>query len=235
MRLARAVVVSAGQSRRMGKEVNKQLLLLSGRPVLAHSLAILEGSSCIEGYVLVVRPCEVDFFYRQAKEQWGCKKLWKALPGGETRQDSVWAGLQALPRDTRLVVVHDGARPLLNGGLLDSVVAAAKRWGAATLAVPVRDTVKEVDARGFVLKTVPRETLWLTQTPQAFSFSLLWEAHRRARTALSPAPDDAYLVEAMGHQVKAVEGSYMNIKITVPEDIALARALAQIKENCYAG
>lgn len=229
--MARAVVVAAGRSRRMGEGINKQLLSLAGRPVLAHSLAALEESSCIEEYVLVVGAGETEKFAALVRGQWGCRKLARVVPGGLTRQDSVWEGLQVLPADTQIVVVHDGARPFLSSQLVDKVVAQARRWGAATLAVPVKDTVKRVNEEGFVLDTLPRESLWLTQTPQAFSFSLLREAHRRARGGKGAlATDDASLVEAMGCPVKVVEGLYMNIKITTPEDLVLARALAQIKE-----
>ena len=228
--MARAIVVAAGQSRRMGEGINKQLLPLAGRPILAYSLAGLEESSCIEEYVLVVGVQEVDKFNRLAREQWNCSKLARVVPGGEKRQDSVWLGLQALPEDTQVVIIHDGARPFLRSELVDKVATEAARWGAATLAVPVKDTVKKVGVRGFVLGTVPRESLWLTQTPQAFSFSLLREVHCRVRGKPAPvtAPDDAFLFEAMGYKVKVVEGSYLNIKITTPEDLVMAQALAQV-------
>jgi len=224
--LVRAVVVAAGRSRRMGEGIDKLLLPLAGRPVLAHSLAVLDESSWVAEYVLVVNAQQVAKFFRLAREQWGCRKLAGVVPGGETRRDSVWEGLNALPENTRIVVVHDGARPFLRTGFVERVVAEAERWGAATLAVPVRDTVKRVGAGGLVLNTIPRETLWLAQTPQAFSFPLLREAHHKARTEQIAATDDASLVEALGRQVKVVEGSYLNIKITTPEDMVLARAIA---------
>jgi len=227
--LARAVVVAAGRSRRMGEGVNKQLLPLEGRPVLAHSLAVLEDCPDIAEYVVVAGAEAVTEVARLAREEWGCRKLAGVVPGGETRRDSVWEGLRALPDDTRIVVVHDGARPFLKRGMVSRVIGEAVRWGAATLAVPVRETVKRVDAGGFVLNTVPRETLWLTQTPQAFSFPLLREAHRRARAEELPATDDASLVEALGHRVRVVEGSALNLKITTPEDLVLAQAIARVR------
>ena len=227
--MVRAVVVAAGRSRRMGEGVDKQLLLLDGRPVLAHSLAVLEECPDVTEYVVVAGAGAVAAVTRLARQAWGCRKLAGVAPGGETRRDSVWEGLQALPDNTRIVVVHDGARPFLQAELVGRVVDAAVRWGAATLAVPARETVKEADAGGFVLRTVPRENLWLTQTPQAFSFPLLREAHRRARAEGLPAPDDASLVEALGHRVKVVEGSPLNLKITTPEDLILAQAIARVR------
>ena len=212
----------------MGEGINKQLLPLDGRPVLAYSLAALEECGEVAEYVLVVGNEVIAEVSRLAREEWGCRKLAGVVPGGETRRDSVWEGLRTMPDDTRIVVIHDGARPFLQRELVGRVISEAVRWGAATPAVPVKDTVKRVDAGGFVFKTVPRESLWLTQTPQAFSFPVLREAHRRARAEGLPATDDASLVEALGHRVKVVEGSYLNIKITTPEDLVLARAIARM-------
>lgn len=226
-----AVVVAAGQGRRMGKGVNKQLLFLAGRPVLAHSLAVFEAASCIEGFVLVVSASDVGRFYKLAKEQWGCHKLRDVVCGGEYRQDSVWEGLCTLPSHTQTVLVHDGARPLICVEQVEKVIAAAVQWNAVSLAVPVKDTIKESTPDSFVVRTLARKSLWLTQTPQAFSYSLLLEAHCRARQTHTMATDDAALVEAMGYRVKLVEGSYSNIKITTPEDLAVAEALWQIKNR----
>jgi len=226
-----AVVVAAGQSRRMSKGINKQLLPLAGRPVLAHSLAVLEAVSCLEGFVLVVSAPDVARFHQLAKEKWGCCKLSNVVHGGDRRQDSVWEGLCALPSNTQTVLVHDGARPLVCVEQVEKVVSEAVRWGAVSLAVPVKDTIKESSPDGFVVRTLARESLWLTQTPQAFSYSLLIDAHCRARQNHTVVTDDAALVEAMGYRVKLVEGSYSNIKITTPEDLAVAEALWQIKNQ----
>jgi len=226
--LVRAIVVAAGQSKRMGEDTDKQLLTLSGRPVLAHSLAILDQAEDIKEYVLVVNIRHLQKFSQLARGEWGCRKLAGIVPGGIRRQDSVWEGLQALPRDTGIVLVHDGARPFVSSELISKVIEQARKWGAATLAVPINDTVKKVDSQGLVLNTIPRESLWLTQTPQAFICSLLLEAHRWARAAQMSATDDASLVEATGHCVRVVEGSSLNIKITTPDDLAMALAIAQV-------
>lgn len=215
----------------MGEGINKQLLSLAGRPVLAHSLAVLEAVSCLNGFVLVVPAPDIAMFHKLAKEQWGCCKLFNVVRGGEHRQDSVWEGLCALPSHTQTVLVHDGARPLVGVGQVEKVISEAVRWAAVSLAVPVKDTVKESSPDGFVVRTLARESLWLTQTPQAFSYSLLIDAHCRARQNHMVATDDAALVEAMGYRVKLVEGSYSNIKITTPEDLAVAEALWRIKNQ----
>jgi len=226
--LVRAIVVAAGLSKRMGDDVDKQLLTLSGRPVLAHSLAVLDRAEEIKEYVLVVNIRHLQRFSRLTREEWGCHKLAGIVPGGIRRQDSVWEGLQTLPKDTRIVMVHDGARPFISEELISKVIDQAGKWGAATLAVPVKDTVKKVNSQGFVLDTMPREYLWLIQTPQAFTYSLLLEAHRWARAAQISATDDASLVEATGHRVKVVEGSSLNIKITTPDDLVMALAITRV-------
>lgn len=210
---------------RMGQGINKQLLPLDGIPVLARSVRVFDQTLPVKGYVLVVGQAEVNRFCSLVLEEWLCRKLLSVVPGGERRQDSVFRGLLALPPETDVVLVHDGARPLVRVDDVEAVVEGAKRWGAATLAVPVKDTVKEARGDGFVARTLPRDYLWLTQTPQAFRYSLLMEAHRHAREKKLTATDDASLVEALGHRVKLVPGSYRNIKITTPEDMAVAEAL----------
>ena len=148
-----------------------------------------------------------------------------AVAGGRERQDSVAAGLRALPEDIEYVVIHDGARPFATTALVERVLAAARRHGAALAAVPVHDTIKRVSPDLFLDGTVDRRALWLAQTPQAFSVGLLREAHAQARAAGLEATDDAALVEALGHPVRVVPGSRLNFKITTREDLTLARML----------
>ncbi|GBF35728.1 2-C-methyl-D-erythritol 4-phosphate cytidylyltransferase [Desulfocucumis palustris] len=217
-----AVVVAAGRGTRM-KGPDKQFIRLSGMPVLRRTLAAFERTPVITGIILVISPekfGEWDIILKN----WGINKLRAVVPGGNVRQQSVMNGLLAVPFSCATVLIHDGARPLVTPGEIEAVAAAAREHGAATLAVPVKDTVKQADGQGFVESTPDRERLWLTQTPQGFSFSLLLEAHRRAVDAAN-ATDDASLVEMMGHRVKLVPGSYRNIKITTPEDIYIAEAL----------
>ncbi|MBE3587535.1 MAG: 2-C-methyl-D-erythritol 4-phosphate cytidylyltransferase [Thermoanaerobacteraceae bacterium] len=220
-----AVIVAAGRSLRMGQGINKQLLPLGGIPVLARSLQVFEEAVPVKGYVLVVAPADVERFNHLVRREWNCHKMIAVAAGGGSRQESVFRGLSALPRETAVVLVHDGARPLVHAGLVERVAEAAARWGAATAAVPVKDTVKQAGPDEFVARTLPRDSLWLAQTPQAFHYALLVEAHQRAREEKITATDDASLVEAMGRPVKLVPGSYRNIKITTPEDLAVAEAL----------
>lgn len=228
-----AVVVGAGQGTRMGGKVNKLLFPLDGKPVLTYVLQLMEVSPMIKGWVLVAPPDQLNIFFNLAVEKEECKKLLKVVPGGVRRQDSVWAGLQELPDQTKVALIHDGARPLTRTEDIAKVVEAARQWGAATLAVPVKDTIKEAEAGDFVGQTLQREKIWLTQTPQAFSYQFLLEAYFWANKKGVMVTDDATLVEALGRKVKLVMGSYENIKITTPEDIIVAEALLKKKELTY--
>ncbi len=221
-----AVVPAAGRGTRMAG-ANKQLVPLSGVPVLIRSLLALEQLLQVEGIVLVA-PADSLLDYREAACKWGVKKIIALVAGGTDRQQSVLNGLLAVPSGCGVVIVHDGARPLVTRKEIEDLISAAGRYGAATLAVPVKDTVKETGAGGFVAGTPDRSRLWLTQTPQGFFYDLLVQAHRLARDRGRSYTDDASLVEDAGHRVKIVEGRYSNIKITTPEDLLVAGALLSL-------
>ncbi|MFZ5634558.1 MAG: 2-C-methyl-D-erythritol 4-phosphate cytidylyltransferase [Bacillota bacterium] len=223
-----AVVAAAGQSTRMGG-VDKQLLLLAGIPVLVHSLRALEQATQVEGIVLVAPPDKLQQF-REITVKWNLKKITAVVPGGVNRQQSVLFGLLAVPFECEVVLVHDGARPLVTVKEIEDLIPAAVEFGAATLAVPVKDTVKEAGPDGFVARTPDRKNLWLTLTPQGFSYNVLMPAHRLAGDRGAVYTDDASLVEASGHPVKIVRGSYSNIKITTAEDLYVAEALLGFRD-----
>jgi 2-C-methyl-D-erythritol 4-phosphate cytidylyltransferase len=147
------------------------------------------------------------------------------VPGGLERQDSVRQALEQVPEETEIVLVHDAVRPFLTGQMVDDVVAAAEKHGAAIIALPMRDTVKQVGSDHVIQRTVDRRPLWLAQTPQAFRRSWLQEAHRKAHAEGIHATDDAFLVEWLGHPVAVVEGSGENIKVTRPEDMVIGEAI----------
>ncbi|RJQ25657.1 MAG: 2-C-methyl-D-erythritol 4-phosphate cytidylyltransferase [Peptococcaceae bacterium] len=222
-----AVIPAAGQGRRMGTAVKKPFLLLGGFPVIYYTLRVMEESLLIDDVVLVVSPDEKEQCRTMVLSDFSKVKI--IVTGGEKRQDSVYNGLLALSADTRLVVIHDAVRPFLGLANLQAVVRAAETFGAATLAVPVKDTVKVAGEGGFINQTLPRNSLWLAQTPQAFQYSLIVAAHRRAREIGYSGTDDAGLVELAGQPVKLVFGSYENIKITTPEDLITAEALLRRK------
>lgn len=226
-----AVVPAAGRSARMGLAVKKQFFPLEGIPVIGRTLEVLAASSVIDSITLVTGPGEDVHCGAMLVEQLGIPKVAAIVPGGSERQESVFNGLLALSADTGIVVIHDGARPLLRTEALAAVVDAALEHGAATMAVPVKDTVKLGNGNDFVAETLPRERLWLAQTPQAFRYPLILEAHQWAAKAKYTGTDDAGLVEMLGQPVKIVTGSYENLKITTPEDLFLASAIIRARAS----
>jgi len=212
----------------MGADRNKVFLPLKGRPVLLYSLEVLESSPLVQAVVVITRREDLH----RCREILGGRysKVVGLVEGGRERQDSVYRGLQALPPETELVAVHDAARPLVDEGLLARVVAAAREWGGAVAAVPVRDTIKRDNGRGMVRETLVRQNLWAAQTPQVFRRDWLEEAYRRGMAEGWRVTDDASLVERCGYPVKLVEGDYRNLKITTPEDLLLAAALLKGKD-----
>jgi len=219
-----AVVVAAGRSSRMGGGTPKQYRLLAGRPVLAHTLRIFEDAPEISFVVLVVAPGDEMWVRRKIVEVYGFRKCLSVVPGGAERQESVWAGLSALP-PCDVVLIHDGVRPFVPKERLGSLIDAALAAGAATLAVPPKDTVKMARMPGPSRTTLPRDRLWLVQTPQAFRREVIVSAHREAAQKGFLGTDDTALVEMNGGEVALVPGDYANIKLTTPEDFVFAEAL----------
>jgi 2-C-methyl-D-erythritol 4-phosphate cytidylyltransferase len=209
----------------MGGTVPKQFLALGGLPLLVHALRVLEASSAIHGVILAVPQTEREYCLDQVVVPHGFKKVSKIVAGGEHRQDSVRHALAEVDRETEIVLVHDAVRPFLTERMVREVIEQAAKHGAAIVAIPVRDTVKQVGADGAIERTVDRRHLWLAQTPQAFRRDWLEEAHRKAQLEAIQATDDAHLVELLGRRVALVEGSGENIKVTRPEDMIIAEAI----------
>ncbi len=216
-----AVIVAAGRGERMG-DIDKMFALLGGKPVLAQTVSVFEASPLIDQIVIVLGEHNIEKGKKLLADE-GWSKVTDVCAGGKRRQDSVAAGLERL-KDCRWVVIHDGARPLVTADLISAGLEAAKESGAAACAVPVRDTIKLAGDDGFVIGTPPRQKLWTVQTPQVFRSDIITDAYRQ--TAFE-ATDDASLVERAGGRVRLYRGSYGNIKITTPEDLALAGVLWQ--------
>lgn len=227
MSRAAAIIPAAGRGSRIGLKTPKTFIDLGGQPLLALTIAIFAASRRISLIQPVLPRTHLARFRCGILEQSSWPTCRPAVAGGRERQDSVAAGLRALPDGIEYVVIHDGARPFATTALVERVLAAARRHGAALAAVPVQDTVKRVSADFFLDGTVDRRSLWLAQTPQAFSVGLLREAHANARAAGIEATDDAALVEQLGHPVRVVPGSRLNFKITTREDLVLARMLVE--------
>jgi 2-C-methyl-D-erythritol 4-phosphate cytidylyltransferase len=219
-----ALVLAAGRGERFGGDVPKGFTPLAGRSLLAHSVLALAASPEIDRILPVVPADDEARLEACRTELGGVEKLLEPVVGGAERQDSMRAGLAAVPDDTTFVAVHDAARPLVRPGLVGAVVRAAREHGAALLAVPVADTLKRV-VDGIVVETPDRREYVRAQTPQVFRIDLLREGLAKAETTGRVVTDDAGLVEALGAPVHVVEGDPENLKITVASDLAAAEAL----------
>jgi 2-C-methyl-D-erythritol 4-phosphate cytidylyltransferase len=223
MRVA-ALLLAAGRGERLGASVPKAFVPLRGRPLVLRAAAALAACPEIDRIVPVLGADELARWPGLASDFAGAERLAPPVAGGAERQDSMRAGLAALPHEVEWVAVHDAARPLVRPADVARVVAAAVRTGAALLAVPVRDTLKRVGG-GLVSETLPRTACFAAQTPQVFRASLLREALAKAEAEGFVATDDAQLVERLGAPVEVVEGDPRNLKITGPEDLAVAEAI----------
>ena len=200
--------------------IDKIFAPLVGLPLVARSVIGFNASERVHEIVLVLSPRNLDKG-RSLVELSDWSKITDVCAGGERRQDSVWAGLERLP-EVEWVVVHDGARPLVDVDMIDRGLDAAQDTGASVAAVPVNDTIKSAGPDRVVSRTLPRSELWAAQTPQVFRRSVLAEAHERVTEDVT---DDAAMVEKLGGAVKLFTGSYENIKVTTPEDLAVAETL----------
>ncbi len=219
-----AVILAAGRSRRMAGSDKLWALLADTngrrRPLLAYPLATFQSCPAVDRVVLVTTADAVNKAWALVRDE-GLDKVCSVVAGGDRRQDSVRAGLEAL-ESCAWVIVHDAARPLVTPDLIERGLEEARETGASTTALPAPDTVKESDDGRVVARTLDRSRLWLSQTPQTFRYDLLLEAHRRNDADVT---DDAVLVEALGVAVRMYPGSPRCMKVTTPQDLVLVQAL----------
>jgi 2-C-methyl-D-erythritol 4-phosphate cytidylyltransferase/2-C-methyl-D-erythritol 2,4-cyclodiphosphate synthase len=218
-----AIIPAAGNGTRMGLDHPKQFHFLSGSPILVHTVRKFATADCVDSIVVVVPADRVDSTKELLLEYDLFDNTVSVLAGGKRRQDSVKCGLDSLSADVDVVLVHDGARPLVTEEIIVRCVLAAESSGAAIAAVPVKDTLKRADDKGRIVETVDRETLWQAQTPQGARAALLLAAYKEA--ADQDATDEASLLEFAGIPVQLIEGSETNIKITRPDDLIIAEKI----------
>lgn len=229
-----AIVLAAGQGKRMQSKVHKQYLLLQDKPVLFYALQAFEDSF-IDDIVLVVGKDEEEYCQREIIDKYGFRKIRAIVEGGKERYHSVAYGIKEIHWECNYIFIHDGARPFINNEILQRAFKQVKKNKACVVGMPVKDTVKIADEAGFVESTPNRARVWQIQTPQVFEAGLISEAYRRLLREevqlLSEGvvvTDDAMVVEYfMKLPVKLVEGAYQNIKITTPEDLEIARSFLQ--------
>ena len=225
-----AILLAAGSGKRMGGSVKKQFMLLKDKPLLYYPMKVFE-ESFIDEIVVVCSPDDEDFIRDEIINKYGFKKVSKMVPGGKERYASVLCGLNAID-ECDYVFIHDGARPMIDNGTLKRGFDAVQKYDACVIGVPSKDTIKIADEDNKVLSTPRRDLVWNIQTPQIFRFSLIKEAYtdvvgradEYCKQGIS-ITDDAMVLELYNsHDIRLVEGSYRNIKVTTPEDIILAEA-----------
>ena len=223
-----AIVLAAGAGKRMQSQVKKQFLMIKEKPVLYYSLKAFE-ESFVDEIVLVTSEEDLDFCRKELVGKYGFAKVKSIVAGGNERYHSVAAGLSSI-EEADYVFIHDAARPMLTGEILERAYACVKANGACVVGMPVKDTIKIANAEGYIDQTPDRNLVWMIQTPQVFGYKLIKEAYEKLivqekelKGAGVNITDDAMVVEALtNHAVKLVEGSYENIKITTPEDLGIA-------------
>ena len=226
-----ALIPAAGMGKRMGVGVRKPFLLIGDKPILAETLLRFEDSAEVdEVYVIVAKNAE-DLFKEDILRRFNLKKVTKIVIGGVERQDSVKNGVDAIAPPCDLVMVHDGARPLITTELIDESVLETWKSDATVVAVPVKETVKRLGANGTISETLDRSQLWLAQTPQTFKYDIIKRAHENAYENKICGTDESSLVERLGINVRIIRGLYENIKVTTPEDLLIARAFLRDRKN----
>lgn len=218
-----ALFPAAGSSRRMGGGVNKNFLELAGEPILIRTLKTFSQVERVNFLIVVVAAHEVETVEKLLRGTEGLKS-WRVTAGGSERQYSIANGLKLLPDDAEIILVHDAARPLISAQTINGIIDAAEKFGGAIAAVPSKDTIKVVDAEGFVKYTPPRRELISVQTPQGFRREILLRAYNKAAEENFLGTDDSSLVERLGIKIKVVTSDYRNIKVTTPEDIFIAES-----------
>ncbi|MGE4357424.1 MAG: 2-C-methyl-D-erythritol 4-phosphate cytidylyltransferase [Candidatus Omnitrophota bacterium] len=224
------IVPSAGKGKRLKANVDKVFVLLDNKPILYYTLKNLEASKEIGEIVLVVSKESLEFSCNEFLKKFKFSKIKKIVEGGKTRTESVWRGLQSADEKSKFILIHDGARPFVDEDCLNRLIKAGEEFGSAVLGLPITSTVKKV-RNSFVSKTVPRDYLWEIQTPQIFKRDLIIDCYKKAIEEKFIATDDAQILEHYGYKVKIVKGSPLNIKITTPEDLTLAKAILKIRSK----
>ncbi len=217
-----ALIAAAGKGKRMNARISKPFIYISGKPILAYTIEKFEKCKIIDKIYLIVSPEEKEMCYKNIILRYNFSKVKELVDGGETRQDSVYNGIKALDKDTDIVVIHDGARPLVEETIIRDSIEKAQKYGAAIAVIPIKDTVKKSENDFFINKTLNREKIWRAQTPQTFKYDIILTAHHQAFKDKYLVTDDAAIVERYGHKVKLIIGSKENIKITTPFDIIMA-------------
>lgn len=218
------VIVAAGTGSRMNAGINKQFIKLKNKEIIAYTIEAFYNNENIDDIVVVIKEEEESYFVENILAKYNLQNI-KLAYGGKERQDSVYNGLKKLNEDCDVVLVHDGARPFVNDEIINKSIEESKKHKAIVIGVKVKDTIKVVDDNNTIIDTPNRNTLWAVQTPQAFDYKLLIKAYKSAYNNNYYGTDDAMLVENIGYNIKIIEGTYENIKVTTPEDLSFGEQI----------
>lgn len=221
-----ALIVAGGSGERFGSDIPKQFEIFAGKPLLAWTISRFESATTIDSIVIVTAEDFLLHVNNQIVNPFGFKKVFKIVPGGQSRAESVMKGLKSLPVSTSFVAVHDGVRPLVKPSDIDLTVLEARNNRAAILGQPASDTVKRAKG-GMIISTLERANLFMAQTPQVFQYDLIMEAYKKGLASESEKTDDAAMVEAYGFKVKAVTATGVNPKLTTPADEQFIRIMLE--------
>ncbi|MGE5627758.1 MAG: 2-C-methyl-D-erythritol 4-phosphate cytidylyltransferase [Solirubrobacterales bacterium] len=221
-----AVIVAAGKGKRMGAGINKQFIDLKGKPVLYYTLKAFSDNEYIDSIVLVCASDEISYCKKEIIEKYNFSKVKCVAEGGLERQHSVFNGLKMLT-NCEIVIIHDGARPFVSKSIINQGIDFARKYGACACGVTPKDTIKLKDKDGFGKETLDRQQIFAVQTPQCFKYELIMGCYENLIENESNFTDDTSVAESFGHRVYLYEGSYNNIKITTPEDLALAHNILE--------
>lgn len=219
-----AIILSGGRGKRMGADISKQFISINDKPILYYTIKKFMENELIDEIILVLPKDEIEYCKKEVLDK-NKLRIDKIVEGGDERQDSVLNGLNAIEK-TDIVLIHDGARPFVTDKIIAEGINVAKKFKAAAPGVMPKDTIKVKDENGLSKETLKREQLIAVQTPQIFDYNLILECHNKVKENNIKVTDDTMVVETFGHKVFLYDGEYTNIKITTPEDLILARYLA---------
>ena len=220
-----AIIPAAGKGERMGHPISKQFLPLKGKPILVHTLERMNAVGLIDEIILVVPEQRIDWAKEEIRKKYRIAKLKKVVRGGKKRQESVYAGLEEVDGKPDIIVIHDGVRPFFTPSIISQAIPLLKKYDGVIEALPLNDTIKEVNRNELILRTVEREKLYRALTPQIFNYGILVKAFSSAFKNGYSGTDEAELVERVKGKIKILRGSEFNIKITSPDDLLLAKAI----------
>lgn len=228
MRKNTAIILAAGQGKRMGANINKQFLTLLGKPVLYHTIKTFSDNENIDNIIVLCAESDMEYCKKNIVEKYDLKKVKALVKGGKERQDSVYNGLKAI-ESCDIVLIHDGARPFVTEEIINNGIKNAKKYGACACGVKSKDTIKIKDKEGFAKETLNREDTFIVQTPQCFKYDMILNCHEELKKTKFEVTDDAMIVEKFNKKVYLYEGSYLNIKLTTPEDMIIGENILKNK------